>query len=168
MIEELNLPCPYKVTSNSDSFTYSFTTDYKVEYSVAFIDSTDMFTNTSTGEHLSNIYTINIDKMNGVEARGDSKVRETVERIIEHFFSDRERALIYICDYTDGKHYHRKRKFNGWFVGSDSCQDYIKHDAEFNSEEGLHLASIIYHVEHPFINDMRDSYYEVVESLNKP
>ncbi|WP_417357671.1 DUF6169 family protein [Flavobacterium sp.] len=168
MIEELNLQCPYKVTSNSDLFTYSFTTDYKVEYSVAFIDSTHMFTNTSTGEHLSGIYTINIDKMNDIAARGDSKVRETIESIVEHFFNDRERALIYICDYIDGKHYHRKRKFNGWFKGNYSCKDYIKHDAEFNSEEGLHLASIIYHVEHPFISNIENSYYEVVESLNKP
>ena len=168
MIEELNLQCPYKVTSNSDLFTYSFTTNHQVEYSVAFIDSTDLFTSTSTGRHLSGIFTINIDKVNDINARGDSNVRDTIESIIEHFFRNRERALIYICDYTDGKHFHRKRKFNGWFQVSDFCKEYIKHDAEFNSEDALHLASIIYHIEHPFITDLENSYYEVVASLDKP
>lgn len=167
MIEELNLQCPYKVTFNLETSTYSFTTKNDIEYSLAFVDSVCYFSGVSESNSIKKVYSLNIDKISAGKAVLDLNVQATVNCIVTHFFKDLENSLVYVCDHSDSKHEARRRKFNRWCEQSDSNSKYIKLDEILITDDGVHNVSLIYHFENPFSESLEAVYYEVIEELRK-
>ena len=168
MIEELNLPCLYKVILDRNNQIYSFTTASHIEYQLVFIDASLYFSGTTTEELISKIYTLNIDKVGGGKAITDTEVQKTVECIASHFFEDSENSLVYVCDTADNKQEARRRKFNKWFNDYEVKNDFIKLDEVIHTPEAVHNISLIYNKRNPFAFYLEQAYFEAVETLNKP
>lgn len=166
MKEELNLPCLYKVSRDSRTFIFSFTTKNYIEYKVAFVDNLNLFEDTSTFQHIRKIYSLNIEKESIAIEPFDRSTQEAVNCIITEFFKDKENSLLYSCDTSDSKEILRKKKFEKWYDESPDKNSIIRLDAELG-ESPVNYTSFLYHIENPFREFLEISYDEVVESLKK-
>ncbi|OJX49865.1 MAG: hypothetical protein BGO88_08935 [Flavobacterium sp. 38-13] len=164
------MQCPYKVTIDSESFTYSFTTKNGIEYNIIFSDSMSYFSDTSTVKKLSKIYSITIDKVSDEKPQLDTDVELTIDAVITHFFKDIEKSIVYYCYTADHKERSRARKFNAWYTNSPFNINTTKIDntIEVPDDEYHHFTSIIYHKDNPFSSDLTVAYYEMVDGLTKP
>jgi len=108
------LSSPYQL-QESDSYSYEFTTDFKVKYHIYFIDYAYMFYDY---EHITcPFYSFNIDVIDG-STRGvaeDVRIRQTVLHVFQLFFEKVDNVAIYVCDSLDERQLARKRKFDLWF-----------------------------------------------------
>ncbi len=106
--------------------TYNFVTKNEILYRVAFI--IDETFSTISGEEISNIFQLVIEKSNeGIEPY-DSKVSKTIEHLIERFFRKIENSLIYICSDGNEKAKKRHEVFNRWYEKSIHKEVIIKID----------------------------------------
>ncbi|MEM9858516.1 MAG: DUF6169 family protein [Bacteroidota bacterium] len=148
MTEELDLPCLYKVFLDTESNTYYFQTQTGAHYEIFFIDSTPLFTSTLIeGCQVSSITIYKTKDGTGIR---DNEIAKTVEAVLEHFFRDRNRILIYTCDGEDKKHFQRSRLFNQWFSKSLLKKSISKLDYRFKVEDSETLSSMIYHQENEY------------------
>lgn len=172
MKEELNLQCPYKVTADTESSTYYFTTKNNIKYSLAFSDAVGYFDSATDAENVRKIYSLNLEKLtDGIEPF-DYNVSLNIKSIVEHFFRDKENSLVYLCDPSDKKDIKRSRLFERWFSGSEFKKNLIKLDEEIVSLDDdenptVHYTSLIYHKDNPFESSLNSVYYEFIESLKK-
>ncbi len=90
--------------------TYNFVTKNDILYRVAFIF--DETFSTISGEDISNVFQIIVEKTNDEVEPYDSKVSNTIEHIIERFFQKIENSLIYVCSDNDEKAEKRHLVFN--------------------------------------------------------
>lgn len=80
---------------------YIFVTKNAVLYRIYFLKD-DTFSSIS-GEEISNVYQIIIEKSSDEIEPYDIKVSKTIEHIIVQFFDKRDNSIIYICSDTDEK-----------------------------------------------------------------
>ena len=127
----------YNYVFDNITKTYNFTTKNSILYRVAFV--VDQTFSSISGEEISNIYQIIIEKANeGIEPF-DRKVSKTVEHIIELFFLKVENSLIYVCDDADEKARLRHKIFDRWYKKSEHRKSIIKIDniIQFSSENSF-------------------------------
>ena len=127
----------YNYVFDNITKTYNFTTKNSILYRVAFV--VDETFSSISGEEISNIYQIIIEKANeGIEPF-DRKVSKTVEHIIELFFLKVENSLIYVCDDADEKAKLRHKIFDRWYKKSEHRKSIIKIDniIQFSSENSF-------------------------------
>ncbi|PTT30437.1 hypothetical protein DBR28_15980 [Chryseobacterium sp. HMWF028] len=166
MPTELNLNSPYKVYADDFDLSYSFTTENDVVYKLAFTDFNSLFINTSGEGIVDNVYNLLIDNVEDKFAPLDPNVRETVAEILKEFFKNTKNTLVYTCDSVDHKQMVRYRKFNYWFDMSDFNANLVMLKNEFKDQEDSYYASMIYHKDNPVYDILKQSYDEIVQSLN--
>ncbi len=91
---------------------YSFTTDDGNTYFVYFIEY-PLIDTLPDGT----LFTFNIERLDDNNHRNGSeqKVRNTILHILASFFEKHERAILSVCDITDGRQKVRKRLFDKWY-----------------------------------------------------
>ena len=104
--------------------TYNFVTKNEILYRIAFI--IDETFSTISGEEISNIFQLIVEKSNDEIEPYDSKVSKTIEHLIERFFQKIENSLIYICSDDNEKAEKRHEIFNRWYKKSKYKEVIIK------------------------------------------
>ena len=160
----------YNYTFNSDSGYYSFITNRKIEYRVAFYEDFTLASCVSENIELGNVYQITIDKISPEPAPFDIFVSETIKTIITTFFESIQNALIYICDDNDKKAFQRFSAFDRWYNRS-SATDYItklNNVIEFDSGiENIKLyTSLMFHKENVNIKNIEEAFNNISNILN--
>jgi ribonucleotide reductase beta subunit family protein with ferritin-like domain len=90
---------------------------------VAFV--VDETFSTISGEEITDIYQLVIEKISNEIEPFDAKVSKTIEKIIEQFFENVQNSLIYVCSEDNRKAKSRQNTFNRWYNNS-TCKNKIK------------------------------------------
>jgi hypothetical protein len=100
---ELNLLCLYKVVADSSGLVYKFNTKNDIHYKITFSDASSYFNDSPYDGQLGEIFSLSIDKVSLASEPFDPEVRNTVDVILQHFFLDTKKSLLYVCDTLDKK-----------------------------------------------------------------
>ncbi|MFN2261932.1 MAG: DUF6169 family protein [Psychroflexus sp.] len=165
MKEALNLQSPYKVLLDKESLIYTFTTKYFIQYAFIFYEALEYFESVSTYENISKVYGCTLMKVSETRERLDFDTEKTINKIVEHFFSDKANSLIYLCDTSDSKQLKRKYKFDTWYYRNENKSNYEKLDVEILVSDSVNYSSIIYHKENPFKSDLKIAFHEFTDEL---
>ncbi|MBQ0073926.1 MAG: hypothetical protein KBT34_07005 [Prevotella sp.] len=128
-VDKINQHSPYKVYATSRTSTLEFFTDYDVHYAIDFIED-DLIQSAK-------VYQFGIANVDNVKSPRDWKVRDTIISIIENFFLENQRALLYICETGDGKQSMRSRLFRSWYDSSVLRDEIVFLSASIPDEEGI-------------------------------
>ncbi len=168
MKKELNLECPYKVFADFENQTYTFFTDFNVEYRLSFTDCAYLFNGTLGENMIKDVYNVNIENVSKAFSPKDIKLKETIICILKHFFRNKENSVVYVCDSSDNRELARYRKFNFWFDSEDFSNNLEKlSDTIVIDEITSHYISMIYHKENSLYDILKSSYKEIIDSLKK-
>ena len=91
-LTRLNFHSPYKVWIDNGS--YKFLTDYGVQYRVEFVENNNIWEEEKA-------YEFGILNDNNKNSPNDSKVKATIQCIIEEFFLTNPDILLYQCETGD-------------------------------------------------------------------
>jgi hypothetical protein len=62
------------------------------------------------------VYGFNVERLSKPNLdRNDLRIGLTIVTIIKQFLTERNNAVIYVCDNADSREVNRKRKFDAWF-----------------------------------------------------
>jgi hypothetical protein len=162
---ELNLQGQYKVFLD-DLDVYSFTTKNGICYEVYFTDGTTYFKGTSVENELGKVNILTIQKKTDAREPFDAEVRKTVDFILQHYFSDPEKSLLYVCDTLDKKEYKRYLKFNKWFFESIYKDKVGKMDEFITDEDGVtYYSTLIYPQKNPYKSNLVKAHFEFSDAL---
>lgn len=113
-----SLPLPYNVSHSQDTGFYQFTTDQGVVYVCGFRYATTTLS-PLLGIYNLEIYDFEFYPCNPISKstknRNDERVSATIIKLLEEFFSNELRVLVYICDSVDGRSKERQLLFNYWY-----------------------------------------------------
>jgi hypothetical protein len=150
--------------------TYNFVTKNEILYRVAFI--IDETFSTISGEEISNIFQLIVEKSNEEIEPYDSKVSKTIEHLIERFFQKIENSLIYICSDDNEKAEKRHEVFNRWYKKSKYKEVIIKIDniisVSINEHEKQKLyTSFMFHKQNSNFEKLIEIYSQLEKVLNE-
>lgn len=150
--------------------TYNFVTKNEILYRVAFI--IDETFSTISGEEISNIFQLIVEKSNEEIEPYDSKVSKTIEHLIERFFQKIENSLIYICSDDNEKAKKRHEVFNRWYKKSKYKEVIIKIDniisISINEHEKQKLfTSFMFHKQNSNFEKLIEIYSQLEKVLNE-
>jgi Family of unknown function (DUF6169) len=104
---------PYSLTLTSANGAYSFQTDNGILYTVDFEDASYYI------EGLSPLYQFSFYPKDFVgskhKGKMDVRVRDTILTLLNQFFIDSSRSLIFICESLDSREKARFKLFDNWF-----------------------------------------------------
>ena len=150
--------------------TYNFVTKNEILYRIAFIID-ETFT-TISGEEISNVFQLIVEKSNDEIEPYDSKVSKTIEHIIERFFQKIENSLIYICSDDNEKAEKRHEIFNRWYKKSKYKEVIIKIDniisvsISENEKQKLYT-SFMFHKQNSNFEKLLEIYSQLEKVLNE-
>ena len=110
-LTRLNFHSPYKVWIDNGS--YKFLTDYGVQYRIEFVENNNIWEDEKA-------YEFGILNENKKNSPNDSKVKATIQCIIEEFFLTNPDILLYQCETGDSRQAMRAR-----LLTSSSCHPKI-------------------------------------------
>ena len=105
-LTRLNFHSPYKIWIDNGS--YKFLTDHGVQYRIEFVENNNIWEDEKA-------YEFAILNENKKISPNDSKVKETIQCIIEEFFLTNPDILLYQCETGDSRQAMRARLFTRWF-----------------------------------------------------
>lgn len=132
MEEVLNLRCRYKVFSDTERNSYTFSTDTSAKYEILFVADSNIFKGTSLENR--EIFNKVINKLITGSGFADKEIEVTINAIIANFFLKTERVLTYCCDSQDSRENARMRLFNRWFSQSLNKTELVKLEDSFSVE----------------------------------
>lgn len=150
--------------------TYNFVTKNEILYRIAFI--IDETFSTISGEEISNVFQLIVEKSNDEIEPYDSKVSKTIEHIIERFFQKIENSLIYICSDDNEKAEKRHEIFNRWYKKSKYKEVIIKIDniisvsISENEKQKLYT-SFMFHKQNSNFEKLLEIYSQLEKVLNE-
>jgi hypothetical protein len=150
--------------------TYNFVTKNEILYRIAFI--IDETFSTISGEEISNIFQLIVEKSNDEIEPYDSKVSKTIEHLIERFFQKIENSLIYICSDDNEKAEKRHEIFNRWYKKSKYKVVIIKIDniisvtISENEKQKLYT-SFMFHKQNSNFEKLLEIYSQLEKVLNE-
>ena len=150
--------------------TYNFVTKNEILYRIAFI--IDETFSTISGEEISNIFQLIVEKSNDEIEPYDSKVSKTIEHLIERFFQKIENSLIYICSDDNEKAEKRHEIFNRWYKKSKYKEVIIKIDniisvkISENEKQKLYT-SFMFHKQNSNFEKLLEIYSQLEKVLNE-
>ncbi len=149
--------------------TYNFITKNNILYRVAFI--VDETFSSISGEDISNIYQIIVEKASEELDSFDIKVSKTIEHIIDKFFQRTENSLIYVCSDEDERAYSRHKIFDRWYKQSEYRDKIVKLDNIFKLKTGDSsfqklYTSFMFHKENSNYQKLITIYNTIEEALN--
>lgn len=160
----------YNYVFDEITYTYNFVTKNEILYRIAFI--IDETFSTISGEEISNIFQIIVEKSNNEIEPFDSKVSKTIEHIIERFFQKIENSLIYICSDDNEKAEKRHEIFNRWYEKSKYKEVIIKIDniisvsIRENEKQKLYT-SFMFHKQNSNFEKLLEIYSQLEKVLNE-
>jgi len=117
-LTRLNFHSPYKVWIDNGS--YKFLTDYGVQYRIEFVENNNIWEDEKA-------YEFGILNENKKNSPNDSKVKATIQCIIEEFFLTNPDILLYQCETGDSRQAMRARLFTRWFISAKLFCTLAKH-----------------------------------------
>ena len=142
--ERLFLTCPYPVKQDGDEYT--FKTDNDIVYSVDFKEE-PAFSPIPA-------YWFDLTNRSQKASPNDSKVRETVIRIIVEFFRVNPDIMLYMCDSANDQQAQRNRLFLHWFTGAEQSRLFFIKTAQVIDEGIENFIAIIVPRHHPYLEDI--------------
>ncbi|MCH7396525.1 DUF6169 family protein [Belliella sp. DSM 107340] len=154
-----------KITS-----TYNFVTKNNILYRVAFL--VDNTFSSISGEDISNVFQLVIEKASDELEPFDAKVSKTIENIIEGFFKKTENSLVFICSDEKQKAKVRHAIFERWYNNSKHKEVIVKIDNEIkfhasNIEIEVLYTSFMFHVKNPNFERLIKIYSQIEKILNE-
>lgn len=128
---------PYPIVENPDG-TYSFLSDYGINYSIALFDASFHFNNIVIPDGNIVEFSFGADK----ELPIDKKVTDTVLQFLSDFFQNSQNVLLYVCESIDRKQLPRKRIFDKWFLKYGHT-DLEKYDFSFSLDDIIITGAVI-------------------------
>jgi len=127
---------------------------------------------TISGEEISNIFQLIIEKANDEIEPYDAKVSKTIEDIIEKFFLKIENSLVYACSDNDEKANLRYKVFDRWYKKSEYKENVVKIDNILNiqiSEFDIQklYTSFLFHKSNPNYKKLIEIYSQIESTLNQ-
>lgn len=161
-LDRINAVAPYAIESSSvREGYYIFRTDYGVRYAVGFDDSDLLYSDET--------YFFSIINIDNVKSPNDWKVRDTVQSVIEEFFSKNNHALLYICETGDSRQAMRNRLFERWFSSYRHSGFYTFHSAVVSAEGIPNYVALISRIDNPRLKDVLVEFATEIQNLqNKP
>jgi len=163
MKEELSLQCPYKVSLDTLSNSYKFTTAGGASYEVLFSLSNEILSGTYLDG--ADAFHVVVSKITEGDRRRDIKVAQTIDSIVDHFFLIKNRIFFYICDSIDNRHSARFRMFNMWYSKSLLRNKLLKVDYQIRDEELTYYASFVFDKENDLGEEKVLESFEVVRQV---
>lgn len=132
----------YNYVFDGTTTTYNFTTKNNICYRVSFV--VDQTFSTLTGQEISGIYQLVIEKVTeGLEPL-DSKVSKTIESIVAKFFQNIHNSLVYVCSEEGKKAEIRHKAFSRWYKSSVYRETIVKIDNVIKVDIGEDAPCILY------------------------
>ncbi len=158
-LDKINSSSPYEVFLSERFRGYLFVTNYKVQYSIDFIED-DLLTQSES-------YQFIIQNINNSASPRDHFVKDTIMSIIEEFFQKNQSTLLYICDSSDGKQSMRSRLFNYWFEGYKEKDKYEIMSSNVVDAEGTPTyVSIIFRKDNPDAEIIKEEFTQTTLLLS--
>lgn len=148
---------PYPLTQSEVGD--EFTTDLGARYVLYFSDAAGYFEGYEFAPHALMLGLMRLAV--GSRHQYDPRVEATLLQFVKRAFADRRRILVYVCDQTDNLQRQRHRLFNRLFNKYSQGQ-YLK--LVLAEEETLY-ASLLYHRDNPFEEQLRAAIPEVRDKL---
>lgn len=152
-----------------DAFSlYTFNTIAEVGYTIVFKPSPYLFGEEKPYAFLLFEFSI-LAKFAGPQSYvRDNLIAPTIIAIFLDFFEKNNRNVsFYICDSSDGRQHVRKRKFDSWYDEYNRGA-FIKLDDIIRDEKGiLFPVSIIMYKQNPFLKEIAEAFWILVEENNK-
>lgn len=160
----------YNYAFDNITNTYNFTTKNGILYRVAFI--VDQTFSTISGEEISNVFQLVIEKATDEVEPYDAKVAKTIEDIVERFFQKVENSLIYICSDDHEKAIQRHKIFDRWYRKSQYKNIVMKIDNIITvniDEQNVQklYTSFMFHIDNPAYQTLIGIYRQIEEALNR-
>ena len=152
-LTRLNFHSPYKVWIDYGS--YKFLTDYGVQYRIEFVENNNIWEDEKA-------YEFAILNENKKISPNDSKVKETIQCIIEEFFLTNPDILLYQCETGDSRQAMRARLFTRWFNEFDKRDRFYVKVSILRDEEVDNYIAIIVQKSNPKLNDILRDFDEFI------
>ena len=105
---ELNSLNPYNICSKGEWY-YEFDTKRGIKYHLYFIEAS------SYDFKVDEVYIFNIERDGDEPQPYDKRISQTIISLLDKFFENRKRAIVIVCDSSDGKEKKRNNLFKRWF-----------------------------------------------------
>ena len=152
-LTRLNFHSPYKVWI--DNGAYKFLTDYGVQYRIEFVENNNIWEDEKA-------YEFGILNENKKNSPIDSKVKATIQCIIEEFFLTNPDILLYQCETGDSRQAMRARLFTRWFNEFDKRDRFCVKVSILRDEEVDNYIAIIVQKSNPKLNDILRDFDEFI------
>jgi|GEM_PF-301642 len=159
----------YNYVFDSTTDTYNFTTKNNICYRVSFV--VDQTFSTLSGQEVSGIYQLVVEKATEELEPFDSKVAKTIESIVARFFQNSYNSLIYICSEEGGKAKIRHKVFSRWYETSVYRETIVKIDNVVKVDIGEDTICVLYtsfmfHKQNPEFETLIEIYGRIEAVLN--
>ena len=156
----INRLAPYKVWTENGC-DYLVETSYDLLFKIGFMDDYSIWQ--------SGAYQFYINNESHRPSPNDEKLKATVFRIIEAFFTANPDILLYICETGDGRQAFRSRLFIRWFSNYSGRDAYVMQTAEVKEGKTKNFAALIVQKSNPRLEEILAEFNETIEILtNKP
>ena len=155
---KINKTAPYKVSFQSNT-SFEFQTDDGSIFQIGF---TEDFMISEIG-----LYQFYIQNKTKTPSFKDVKLKETIIAVFEHFFEDKNRVAVYICDSMDGKQHIRNRLFRMWFNSYSQKQHYTLKTASIEFEGISYYSALLMHNNNDDYKMYLQLYKQFIEQLSE-
>ena len=156
----INRLAPYKVWTENGC-DYLVETSYDLLFKIGFMDDYSIWQ--------SGAYQFYINNESHRPSPNDEKLKATVFRIIEAFFTANPDILLYICETGDGRQSFRSRMFIRWFNNYAGRDQYVMQTAEVQEGKTKNFAALIVQKSNPRLKEILAEFDETISILtNKP
>lgn len=159
----------YNYVFDNITNTYNFSTKNNILYRIAFI--VDETFSTISGEEISNVFQLVVEKATDEVEPYDAKVAKTIEDIVEQFFWRIENSLIYVCSDDSEKAKQRHKIFDRWYKKSEYRKVVVKIDNIISiTIDDLNIqklyTSFMFHKDNPNYSKLIEIYSQIENLLN--
>lgn len=156
-LQAINESSSYDVTEVGEG-CYQFFTDNGVHCTVEFVLDDSLMSRET--------YHLVIVNVNHKKSPSDAKVRDTIIAIIDEFFVENNKTLLYICETGDKKQALRNRLFERWFSTYERKAQYT-FVASLKDDEGIeNYAAIIVRNDNPDLSAIIAEFTETISLLS--
>lgn len=152
----INQTSPYDVQIIDDGLSLGFTTDNGIRYKIAFTEDCNIF------PHNAYMFYIGVQDVPFVK---DKKISYTVYSILDSFFEDKRRILLYFCDMKDHKQALRNRLFNMWYENCPERELFRKVTMAIEVETDVYFISLIVSRTHPEVELICSQFNQYLNDL---
>ncbi len=156
----INRLAPYKVWTENGR-DYLIETSYDLLFRIGFLDDFSIWQ--------SGAYQFYINNESHRPSPNDEKLKATIFRIIEAFFSANPDILLYICETGDERQAFRSRLFIRWFNNYAGRDAYVMQTAEVKEGKTKNFAALIVQKSNPRLEEILAEFNATISILtNKP